>query len=105
MAGAFGVDSRAPFTDERIRDYALALPPRERVGKRHLREAVRGIVPDEIIDRTDKMGFPAPYVAWCQEEPVRSFVMDRIGYIPDPALPWDRGWWYDMFRGRFEAVA
>ena len=98
MTGAFGIEARAPFTDQRIVDYALALDPRERVGKRHLRERVRGIVPDRIIDRTDKMGFPAPLVLWAQREPVRSFVGDRIGYVPDPAKPWDRAWWYAMFR-------
>lgn len=105
MAGAFGIDSRAPFTDPRIRAYALALDPRERVGKRHLRAAVRGIVPDAIIDRTDKMGFPAPLVAWSQVEPVRSFVLGRIGYLPDPAKPWDRGWWYELVNGSREAAA
>lgn len=96
MCAAWGIEARAPFTDQRIVDYALALDPTERVGKRHLREAVRGIVPDAIIDRTDKMGFPAPYALWAQEEPVRSFVLGRIGYLPNPATPWDRAWWYDM---------
>ncbi len=96
MTGAFGIEARAPFTDHRVRDYALALPDEERVGKRHLRELVRGIVPDRIIDRTDKMGFPAPLTLWAQTDPVRSFVLDRIGYIPDQAKPFDRGWWYEM---------
>jgi asparagine synthetase B (glutamine-hydrolysing) len=96
MTGAWGLEARAPFTDQRIVDYALALPVTERIGKRHLRAAVRGIVPDEIIDRRDKMGFPIPLVAWAQEDPVRTFVMDRLGYLPDPAKPWDRGWWYEL---------
>jgi len=93
MLGAFGVEGRAPFTDKRVVEYALALPPTERVGKRHLRKAVRGIVPDRIIDREQKMGFPIPLVAWAQKEPVRTFVMDRLGYLPDPTKPWDRAWW------------
>lgn len=105
MCGAWGLDSRAPFTDKPVVDYALALPPTERVGKRHLRAAVRGIVPDVIIDRKDKMGFPIPLVQWAQEEPVRSFVMDRIGYLPDPATPWDRAWWYDLITRSSEAAA
>lgn len=96
MTGAFGIEARAPFTDQRIVDYALALPVSERIGKRHLRDAVRGVVPDRIIDRKAKMGFPCPLVAWAQEEPVRSFVMERIGYLPDPAKPWDRTWWIEM---------
>lgn len=104
MCAAWRIEARAPFTDQSIVDYALALDPRERVGKRHLRQAVRGIVPDAIIDRTDKMGFPVPLVKWAQSEPVRSFVLDRIGYLPDPGKPFDRTWWYDLFRGR-ESVA
>jgi asparagine synthetase B (glutamine-hydrolysing) len=96
MLGAFNITARAPFTDLRVVSYALDLDPTERVGKRHLREAVRGVVPDEIIDRRDKMGFPAPLVAWAQEEPVRSFVLGRIGRLPDPDKPWHRGWWYEL---------
>ena len=96
MTGAFGLDARAPFTDQRIVDYALRLSASERIGKRHLRRAVRGLVPDKIIDRTNKMGFPCPLVAWAQEEPVRTLVMDRIGYLPDPASPWNRGWWKEL---------
>lgn len=105
MTRAFGVEARAPFTDERIVAWALAHPAWQRVGKGLLRDAVRGIVPDEILARRDKMGFPAPLVAWAQREPVRSFVGDRIGYVPDPERPWDRAWWYDMFREREEAAA
>jgi asparagine synthetase B (glutamine-hydrolysing) len=93
---AWGIEGRAPFTSQPVVDYGLALPPSERVGKRHLRRAVRGIVPDQIIDRQQKMGFPAPIVAFCQREPVRSFVHDRIGYLPDPTKPWDRTFWYDL---------
>lgn len=96
MLGAFGIEGRAPFTDPAIVEYALSLPNSERVGKRHLRQAVRGIVPDRIIDRTDKMGFPAPLTLWAQREPVRSFVGDRLGYIPNPDHPFDRHWWLEL---------
>jgi len=96
MTGAFGIEARAPFTDPAIVAYGLTLPITERIGKRHLRNAVRGIVPDEIIDRKNKMGFPVPLVQWAQEEPIKTFVMDRIGYIPDVTKPWDRKWWYEI---------
>lgn len=92
---AHGLDARAPFTDESIVEYALELEPRQRVGKKHLREAVRGLVPDQIIDRTDKKGFPCPLVAWANG-PCKEFVGDLLGYIPDPEKPWDRGWWVEL---------
>lgn len=96
MCGAWGIESRAPFTDDRVVDYALNLDPRQRVGKRHLRTAVYGLVPDEIINRRDKMGFPAPYAIWAQKGPMRSFIYDRIRYLPNPNRPFDREWWYDL---------
>jgi len=96
MLGAWGLEARAPFTDPKVVEYGLSLPITERVGKRHLRNLVRGIVPDSIIDRKDKAGFPAPFAIWAQEEPMRSFIRDRIGYLPNPYTPFDRGWWKDM---------
>lgn len=96
MMGAWGVEARAPFTDVRVVYYAMHLPITERVGKRHLREAVRGIVPDAIVQRRDKMGFPAPFPLWCQSEPMKSFVGDRLGYLPDPAKPFAREWFHEL---------
>jgi asparagine synthase (glutamine-hydrolysing) len=96
VLAAHGIEGRAPFTNPLVVDYGLSLPPLDRVGKHVLKDAVRGIVPDRILDRTDKMGFPIPLAKWAQEEPVRGFVLDRIGWLPDPATPWDRRWWYEM---------
>lgn len=103
---AHGIQARAPFTDHAITDYVLALPARDRVAKRLLREAVRGVVPDRIIDRTDNMGFPIPLNKWAQG-PLRDWVGDRIGYTPSPDKPWDRGFWYDLLRSgeRVDAAA
>lgn len=97
MLGAFGIEARAPFTDPRIVEYGLGLPIGERVGKRHLRSRLHGIVPETILNRKDKRGFPVPLVKWANEHPdVRAFVLDKIGYLPDPTKPWDRTFWYAM---------
>lgn len=93
--GAWGITARAPMTDPGVVDYVLAQPAELRVGKALLREAAQGVVPDEILARTDKMGMPGPFVQWGQG-PLRAFFLDRIGYAPDPAQPWDRRWWYDL---------
>ena len=98
MTAAFGLEAAAPFTDEAIVDFALDLEPLERIGKPMLKQAMRGIVPDAILDRTDKMGFPAPLVEWAQREPVKSFVKERIGYLPDADKPWERSWWVESVR-------
>lgn len=93
---AHGLEARAPFTDPSVVEFALSLAPEQRVGKRYLRDAVRGLVPDAIIDRTDKKGFPSPLVEWAQRNPVKDFVGDRLGYIPDPSQPWARAWWVEL---------
>jgi asparagine synthetase B (glutamine-hydrolysing) len=93
MCAAFDLEARAPFTDERVVKWALQFSPFNRVGKTLLKQAVRGLVPDRIIQRQDKMGFPIPLQHWAQG-PLRQFFMDRIGYLPDK--PYDRSWWYDL---------
>ena len=93
----------APMTDPPVAQFVLGLPPEERVGKRLLKDAMRGLLPDEIIARRDKRGFPVPFVEWAQG-PLRDFIGERIGYIPDPELPWDRKWWLDMCSGQTALV-
>lgn len=95
---AHGLEAVAPMLDPVVVDYALSLPPRRRVGKYELRGAMRGLLPDAILDRRDKRGFPVPYVQWAQG-PLRDFIGDRIGYVPDAGRPWDRGWWEDLCYG------
>lgn len=95
VAGMNDVKVVAPLLDPWVVAYAMNLPSNWRLGKVTLKEAVRGIVPDAILDRTDKRGFPVPFVEWAQNE-LRFFFNSRIGYLPDPAKPWDRTWWYDM---------
>ena len=49
------VDAPALSADEKIVDGQL---------KVSLRDAMRGVVPDRVLDRTDKIGFSAPTGAW-----------------------------------------
>jgi asparagine synthase (glutamine-hydrolysing) len=64
---ANSVEGREPFLDHRLVEFAMALPPRlkhrDGVGKWALRQAMRGILPDEIIDRP-KQGFGTPMEEW-----------------------------------------
>jgi asparagine synthetase B (glutamine-hydrolysing) len=96
VTAAHGIRAVAPMLEPAVTDYVLSLPPELRLGKQLLRDAMRGLVPDPILRRTDKRGFPVPFVEWAQREPVRSFVADRIGYVPASYDPWGRQWWYDL---------
>ena len=64
---ANSIEGREPFLDHHLVEFALALPPRlkhrDRVGNGFLRRAMRGILPDEIIDRP-KQGFGTPMEEW-----------------------------------------
>jgi asparagine synthase (glutamine-hydrolysing) len=69
---AFGIEARVPFLDHRLVEAALLMPDRLKLtpdGERKvgLRRAVRGLVPDEILDRTDKVAFQTPERRWLLE--------------------------------------
>jgi asparagine synthetase B (glutamine-hydrolysing) len=100
---AHGLTAIAPLTDLRVVNYVLGRPDSERVGKVMLKDAMYGYLPQEILDRRDKRGFPVPYVEWAQG-PLRDFFMDRLGYIPDRDKPWDRKYWYDLCAGQTALV-
>lgn len=68
---AHSVESRVPFLDHRLVEFALGLPEDykifEGVTKRVLREGMRGVLPDEIADRVDKIGFATAEEVWLRE--------------------------------------
>jgi asparagine synthase (glutamine-hydrolysing) len=62
MTMAWGLEARVPFLDHELVELAAACPPALKLahgGKGVLKEAARGAVPDEVIDRT-KGYFPVP---------------------------------------------
>ena len=68
-AMAFSIENRVPFLDLPLTDWVLGLPEAHYVadngtGKTLLRAAMRGFVPDVIIDRTERVGFDVPIEAW-----------------------------------------
>jgi asparagine synthase (glutamine-hydrolysing) len=46
--------------------------------KHILKKAIRGLLPVEVLDRKDKMGFPVPLKEWMQAGCVRDFVADTL---------------------------
>ena len=65
----FGVENRVPFLTIDQVDLLLSLPENYLISQRGetksvFRAAMRGIVPDEILDRRDKIGFETPEEAW-----------------------------------------
>ena len=66
------LESRAPFLDNDLVEFAAKLPTsfKYRRGSRKylLKKALRGVIPDEIIDRPKK-GFGIPLLSWLERLP------------------------------------
>jgi asparagine synthase (glutamine-hydrolysing) len=64
---ATSIESRVPFLDHRLVEFVAQLPDRWKLAglttKRVLREAMKGVLPDSILNRP-KMGFPVPFGIW-----------------------------------------
>ena len=66
---AFSVESRVPFLSRPLAEFVQSLPEsflidEQGTTKAILRHAMRGIVPDEILDRQDKVAFATPERDW-----------------------------------------
>jgi asparagine synthase (glutamine-hydrolysing) len=108
MTMATSVEARVPFLDHKLVEYAMSIPQDLKVPglqpKYLLKKAVRGLIPDEIIDRP-KQGFGVPVVEWFERElgtMIREKLMafsknqpylnadrmERFLSQPNSALPW-----------------
>ena len=83
MSMAASIESRVPFLDHKLVEFAVRLPDEWKlsgwIGKRVLREAMKGIVPESILTRP-KMGFPVPFGRWTRTEwngVARDILLDR----------------------------
>lgn len=67
MSMAASIESRVPFLDHPLVEFAAKLPRRLKLRglttKYALRRAMRGVLPAEILERP-KMGFPVPVGSW-----------------------------------------
>lgn len=67
MSMGVSLESRVPFLDHRFVELAMSIPEqaktRDQQSKYLLKKAVRGVIPDELIDRK-KQGFGVPVYEW-----------------------------------------
>ncbi len=81
-AMAFSIESRVPFLDYRIVEFAIALDGKYKIKNQWtkwiIRRSCREYLPKEIVKRKNKMGFPAPFARWLREgnsrEEIKSFI-------------------------------
>jgi asparagine synthase (glutamine-hydrolysing) len=92
------LEARSPFLDHTLMEFAARLPMRLKLRggqtKRVLKRALRGVVPDDVLDRR-KMGFNAPVDRWLKGE-LRELANDLLR--SDRARA--RGWFQPGFVSR-----
>lgn len=100
---AWSVESRVPFLDYRLVEFLSAVPGTMKlhrgITKAVFREAMRGVLPEAIRTRGDKMGFVTPEEVWLGST-ATSWFRDGIEATLDaaPAL-FDRRKLLDMVDG------
>jgi asparagine synthase (glutamine-hydrolysing) len=105
---SFSIESRVPFLTPTLVQFLLALPEEYIVAsdgttKAVFRKAMRGIVPDAILDRRDKIGFETPEKQWLFGE--RAWVegvLTSEAAMQVQALDWNvvQREWQSILRGR-----
>jgi asparagine synthase (glutamine-hydrolysing) len=83
MSMAASIESRVPFLDHRLVEFAAALPDDWKLSgwttKRVLREAMQPLLPRSILTRP-KLGFPVPFTGWTRgawNAVARDVLLDR----------------------------
>lgn len=105
---AFSIECRVPFLTVQLAEFALSLPEHyiislDGTSKAVFRSAMRGIVPDAILDRRDKIGFNTPERKWLSamntwaQAILHSEVAAGMPFLDRPAM--DREW-NAIIRGR-----
>jgi asparagine synthase (glutamine-hydrolysing) len=81
-AMAHSIESRVPFVDHVLTEFAFTLPDELKIGdgwrKHLLRRLAAESIPSEVAYRTDKMGFAVPQARW-----MRSHFADEIRGLAD----------------------
>jgi asparagine synthase (glutamine-hydrolysing) len=83
----FSIEARVPFLDYRLVEKILATETSEIIGggttKVILREAMKGLLPEEIRLRKDKIGFETPQDAWFRKAEWQVFI---LGLLNSPSF-------------------
>lgn len=79
----YSIENRSPFLDRELFDFCYAIPTnyviRDGYNKKVLRDCMKGIVPEEILETRRKVGFNAPIHSFlnAKDKRVRSELLDE----------------------------
>jgi asparagine synthase (glutamine-hydrolysing) len=101
---AFSREVRLPFLDHRLVEYLFAIPAEQKIDgattKVVLRNATREILPEEIRNRKDKLGFAPPESIWLRG-PLREWADDVLSSAQFRQRGWADLRALDRVRARF----
>jgi asparagine synthase (glutamine-hydrolysing) len=79
---AFGLESRVPFINHELCEFVAKIPEKYKINcgetKYLLKKTFNDLLPNEIINRKDKMGFPVPLNEWFKNELKEFFIETMI---------------------------
>jgi asparagine synthase (glutamine-hydrolysing) len=91
---AHGIEARVPFLDHRLIEFALKLGAQHKIvggdTKRVLRTAMKDVIPEDVRQRRDKLGFATPEEAWFKgplRKTVEAGIEDTLALYPDLLRP------------------
>ena len=78
---AWSREVRQPFLDHRLAEFLFTLPPeykhRQGETKVVMRRAMKGLLPEPILNRQDKLGYQAPMAAWLSDS-LESWAAEKL---------------------------
>jgi asparagine synthase (glutamine-hydrolysing) len=78
---AHSIESRVPFLDYRLVEFGINLPPKYLIHKNTprplFRKALQDHLPKEIVERREKLGYPAPFAEWSRQN-LKSMILDTL---------------------------
>lgn len=90
MSMAHGLESRVPLLDHELIEFAATVPADVKFSggrmKHLLKLAYEDVIPEEVLNRRDKMGFPVPLKEWFQGE-LRDMMVDTFTFMKERHRP------------------
>ena len=91
---AHGIEARVPFLDHRLVEFLLRLGHQHKIvggdTKRILRRAMKGVLPETVRNRRDKLGFATPEETWFKgplRKEIEAGVEDTLALYQDLLVP------------------
>lgn len=82
MSMAHGLESRVPILDHPLVEFAATIPSNIKFANGQLKHLLRStfaqILPQKILQRKDKMGFPVPLSEWLNDKKFYDFVYETL---------------------------